>query len=52
MSPAMVTVFPRLVDTADTEGNIKPPEIDLTMKGTRIAQECFKEFMDKLNHHL
>lgn len=52
MSPAMVTAFPRLVDTADAEGNVKPPEIDLTMKGAGIAQECFKEFMDKLNNHL
>jgi hypothetical protein len=52
MSPAMVTAFLCLVDTADTEGNIKPPEIDLTMKGAGIAQEHFKEFMDKLNNHL
>ena len=52
MSPAMVTAFPHLVDTTNTEGNVKPPEIDLTMKGTGEPQEHFKAFMDMLNEHL
>jgi len=52
MTPAMVTAFPRLVDTTDPEGNVKPPEIDLTMKGGREPQEHFKVFMDALDEHL
>lgn len=52
MSPAMVTAFPRLVDTTDPEGNVKPPEIDLTMKGAGEPQERFKAFMDALDEHL
>ena len=52
MLPAMVTAFPCLVDMTDTEGNVKPPEIDLTMKGTGEPQEHFKGFMDTLDEHL
>ena len=52
MSPPMMTSFPRLTGSTDDQGNQKPPEIDITMRGAGPAQETFKNFMDNLDMHL
>lgn len=52
MSPPMMTSFPRLSGGHDDNGNQKPPELDLTMRGAGPAQDQFKNFMDQMDEHL
>ena len=52
ISPPMLTAFPRLTGQLDESGMAKPPEIDLTMRGSTEPQEKFKAFMDQLDEYL
>ena len=53
VTPPMLTAFPRLgPNQLDENGNVKAPELDLTMRGAQDPQEKFKGLMDQFDDTL